>query len=103
MEDELTAQDITKIGIDDLGRLIVYPKLSGQDYAFIYRAGMEVNWDPQSKCLFTPVPREWSLAQWFAQIFRAMKSEYGECAWSCLMTRSGKNCRLMIRMRWRCI
>jgi Integron Cassette Protein Hfx_Cass5 len=78
MEDELTAQDITKIGIDDLGRLIVYPKLSaGQDYAFIYRAGMEVNWDPQSKCLFTPVPREWSLAQWFAQIFRAMKSEYG--------------------------
>jgi hypothetical protein len=36
MENELTAQDITRIEIDDLGRLIVYPKLSaGQDYAFI--------------------------------------------------------------------
>ena len=78
MEDELTAQDISKIGIDGLGRLIVYPKPSaGVDYAFIHRAGMEVNWDPQSKCIVTPVPREWSPAQWFAQIFRALKSEYG--------------------------
>jgi hypothetical protein len=78
MESELTAQDISKIGIDGLGRLTVYPKLSAdQDYAFIYRAGMEVNWDPQSKCLFTPVLREWSPARWFAQIVRAMKSEYG--------------------------
>ena len=42
MEDELTAQDISKIGIDGLGRLIVYPKPStGLDYAFIHRAGME--------------------------------------------------------------
>jgi hypothetical protein len=77
MNDELTAQGISKIGIDGLGRLVVYLKLSArQDYAFIYRAGMEVNWDQLSKCLVAPVLREWSPAQWFAQIFRAMKSEY---------------------------
>jgi hypothetical protein len=78
MDDELTAQNISKIEIDGLGRLIVYPKLfEGQDYAFIYRAAMEVNWDPKSRCLVTPVPREWSPAQWFAHLCRAMKSEYG--------------------------
>jgi Integron Cassette Protein Hfx_Cass5 len=79
MEDELTAQDISKSEIDGLGWLIIYPKLSpGQDYAFIYRARMEVNRDLQSKCVVTPVPREWSATQWCAQIFRALKSE---CVW----------------------
>jgi hypothetical protein len=47
MDGELTAQEISKIEIDGRGRLIVYPKLfAGQDYAFIYRAAMDVNWPP---------------------------------------------------------
>jgi Integron Cassette Protein Hfx_Cass5 len=78
MEEALKTLDIAKIGIDAQGRLVVYPKLpTGRDFAFIYRAAMEVNWDAESKFLFAPIPREWSQVEWFKQIFRAARGEYG--------------------------
>jgi Integron Cassette Protein Hfx_Cass5 len=71
----MKADDIALIEIDDSGRLCVSPKSAS--YPFIYRAGMEVHWDPQSKYLFSPPPIEWSYTRWLRQIREAVKGEYG--------------------------
>jgi len=66
---------IALIEIDASGRLCVSPKSAS--YPFVYRAAMEVHWDPHSKYLHSPSPREWSYARWLRQIRDAVKSEYG--------------------------
>jgi hypothetical protein len=68
-----------EVAIDTAGRLIVRPRLTEPaDFAFIYRAAMEVGWDPATRSLTTPAKREWSAARWFKQIAGALQSEYGQ-------------------------
>jgi Integron Cassette Protein Hfx_Cass5 len=71
----MEADEIALIEIDGGGRLCVSPKFAS--YPFIYRAAIEVHWDPHSKCLHSPSPREWSYARWLRQIRDAVKGEYG--------------------------
>lgn len=68
---------IDEVSVDALGRLTVRPRLSvKEDFAFIYRAGMEIGWDPESRTLFAPPRNEWSHADWFDQIRKAASGEY---------------------------
>ena len=71
----MPADQISKVEIDACGRLLVFP--SSADLAFVYRAGMEVNWDEALHALYSPNPREWSYAQWFQQLLGAAHGEYG--------------------------
>lgn len=43
----MTVDDIIAVEIDEAGRLCIQP--GGQDFDFIYRAGMEVGWDAREK------------------------------------------------------
>jgi hypothetical protein len=66
--------------LDEAGRLIVVPELaSGEDFAFVYRAAMEISWDAPMRGLASPAPRPggWKYVDWFNQICRAVASEYG--------------------------
>jgi len=69
---------ITEVRVDESGRLIVVPA-SDEDFAFIYRAAMEISWDAFNRNLVSPVPRAggWTLFDWFRQIRSAVASEYG--------------------------
>ena len=71
----MKADDIALIEIDASGRLCVSPKSAS--YPFIYRAAMEVHWDPHSKYLYSPSPREWPYTRWLRQIREAVEGEYG--------------------------
>jgi hypothetical protein len=64
---------ISEIGIDGDGRLYVVPH--SHDFPFIYREAMEVQWAPEAKRLYAPVPREWSYARWFEQIINAASAQ----------------------------
>lgn len=66
---------IDEIRIDESGRLIVKP--CKEDFRYIYRAAMEVNWNNEGKYLYSPKPKEWSYSMWFKQIHAAAKDEYG--------------------------
>jgi len=70
---------IEHVEIDSSGRLIVRPALPpDQDFAFIYRAAMEVSWNPEERSLVAPPPREWSHFDWFRHLVSAVAQEYGE-------------------------
>jgi len=71
----MTTDEIVEVRIDGDGKLLVCPKVSR--FPHIYRAGMEVGWDPDSRTLFSPKPREWSHLHWFRQIVAAAVGEYG--------------------------
>ena len=60
---------IAEIGIDQAGRLYVKP--ATKKFPYIYREAMEVNWDAAAGALYSPVPREWSLQDWYHQIVKA--------------------------------
>jgi hypothetical protein len=62
-----------KIGAD--GKLLVRPQVC--TFPHVYRAAMEVGWDPDNRTLFSPKPREWSYLRWFQQIVSAVADEYG--------------------------
>lgn len=74
LQDETVAL-IERISIDENGILKIRPK----DLIFdkIYRSAMGVQWDEKAQCLFHNPPDKWSSFQWFKQILRAVKSEYG--------------------------
>jgi hypothetical protein len=63
--------------VDESGRLIVVTA-PDEDFAFVYRAAMEISWDALNRRLASPVPRPggWNLVDWFRQIRRAVASEY---------------------------
>lgn len=71
----MSVDSISEISIDDEERLRVYPRSTTYDH--IYRSATEVRWDTQEKYLYSPKPREWSYLDWYAQIVKAVKSEYG--------------------------
>jgi hypothetical protein len=66
--------------LDDDGRLLIVPALGpDEDFALIYRAGMEIEWRPAQRALSSPRlrPGGWSYSDWFQQILRAASAEYG--------------------------
>jgi Integron Cassette Protein Hfx_Cass5 len=71
----MVIEDIVEVRIDAEGKLVVRPQVSS--FPFIYRAAMEVGWDPDNRTLFSPGPRELSYLQWFRQIVAAALDEYG--------------------------
>jgi hypothetical protein len=71
----MQTEAIMEVGIDPMDRLYVCPASTSFDH--IYRAAMEVHWDSQKRCLFSPKPREWSYVRWFEQIVAAAAGEYG--------------------------
>ena len=64
---------VSKVWIDSEGRLHLAP--SGCEFPYIYREAMEVNWDPSTRSLFSPTPREWTYAQWFKQLLAAAREQ----------------------------
>lgn len=71
----MTEDNIASVEIDRNGKLCVTP--ATKDFALIYRAAMEVGWDPIRRCLVSPQPREWTYPMWFRQIVAAAADEYG--------------------------
>ncbi len=66
---------IEKVEIREDGRLFVKP--TSQAFPYIYRAALEVGWDPAERSLFSPKPREWTYPMWFGHILAAASTEYG--------------------------
>jgi hypothetical protein len=60
---------IEAIGINERGSLWVKPATAS--FPFIYREAMEVQWDNNLGCLYSPAPREWLHLKWFQQIREA--------------------------------
>jgi hypothetical protein len=70
--------EITKIEIDESGKLLVTPIINWNDFfQFIYRAATGVRWNENSKCFVAPVPKEWSQFDWYANIVTSVRSENG--------------------------
>jgi len=68
---------ISRIEIDDSGRLLVYPAIQDPTYfQYVYRAGAEVYW-ANTGYFYSSVPREWSYSQWLEQIRFAVRGELG--------------------------
>ena len=66
---------IAEVRIDDEGRLRVRPQTV--DLPDIFRSGMEVHWDPSTRTLYTPKPREWTYPKWFHHLVHAALDECG--------------------------
>jgi hypothetical protein len=71
----MVIDEILEVRIDADGKLLVRPQV--HTFPHIYRAAMQVGWDPDNRTLFSPKPREWSYLQWFRQIVAAASDEYG--------------------------
>lgn len=71
----VTVDIISEVGISEDGGLYVRP--SSAAFEHIWRAAMEVNWDPERRRLFGPKPRTLTYCQWFTQIVTAAADEYG--------------------------
>lgn len=71
----VTEDAISEVGISDEGGLYVRP--ASATFEYIWRAAMEVHWDPQRRRLFGPKPKEWTYVDWFKQIVAAAADEYG--------------------------
>jgi Integron Cassette Protein Hfx_Cass5 len=67
---------IAEIGIDDQGRLYVSPR--AQEFPYIYREAMEVDWDHAARCLYVPpAPRAQQADPlwWFQRILAAAREQ----------------------------
>lgn len=64
---------ITKVEIDDSGRLHLKPEKS--KFTLIYRTATEVHWDNQRLTLYSPKPRDWSYLDWFRHITQVAEKE----------------------------
>lgn len=64
---------IEAVGIDESGSLWVKPATA--TFPYIYREAMEVHWDAERACLYSPKPREWPYTAWFRQIRDAAREQ----------------------------
>jgi hypothetical protein len=71
MENEI----IAKIGINKSQELFITPV--NRAFPFIYRTGIDVNWDEKEKYLFSKKPSEWKYMDLYKQILNAVTQEYG--------------------------
>jgi len=68
-------EEIKKIYINEKGCICIQPQKKSFD--MIYRGAMGIQWDDNKKCLTHEKTQKWSLVQWYKQILRATKNEYG--------------------------
>ena len=68
---------IDKVEIDSSGRLLIAPP-AGSDYTHVYRDATGVFWTRDGTNLSSPIPRDWTLLQWFECIYCSVRSEYGD-------------------------
>lgn len=69
---------ITKISIDDGGRLLVFPELGpSESFEFVYRAARGAHWDTAERALYTAAPVTSTYPERFGHIVSAIASEYG--------------------------
>lgn len=64
---------IEAVGIDEGGSLWVRPATA--TFPYIYREAMEVHWDAERACLYSPKPREWPYTAWFRHIRDAAREQ----------------------------
>lgn len=72
---------IKRIEVTESGELLVTPVENAANakelYPFIYRTATGVSWNEPKQSFASPVPREWSYFQWFANIVSSAVSELG--------------------------
>lgn len=70
---------IAAISISPSGGLVVTPVREGRgDFSYIYRAANGIGWDADTRSLITPRPEEYTYGDWFEQVCRAVRQEYGQ-------------------------
>jgi len=69
--------EVTEIWVDDETRLCVRVADKSRVLTHIYRAASGTARDDQIKAVRSPLPREWSYADWFVQITKDARSECG--------------------------
>ena len=69
MLNHIKSDAISRVEIDAEKRLRVYP--ASTEFLYIYREAMEVHWDQEGRFLYSPPPRKWTYADWFAHILKA--------------------------------
>ena len=78
MEGPMRGVEIGEIWIDPEGRLCARLGDGSLDLTHIYRASASgVVWNAQSRAVCSPVPREWSHADWFMRMVEDVWGEYG--------------------------
>ncbi len=66
---------IKEIWIDNTGNLCIRPK--SERFEYIYRSAMGVYWNSSERFLYPRIIGSWSPANWFRQILKAVRDEYG--------------------------
>ena len=69
----MQTDQIEAVGIDESGSLWVKPATA--TFPYVYREAMEVSWDVERHCFFSPKPREWPYIRWFTQIRDAARAQ----------------------------
>lgn len=69
----MISDEIIEIGIDDLERLYIKPKV--QKFTLIYRTATEVHWDAKNSFLYSPKPKDWTYLDWYKHITKVTKDE----------------------------
>jgi hypothetical protein len=78
VDNHLRQAEVKQIWIDSEGRLCVQLADESLDLSHIYRASASgVEWNEQLRAVCSPVPNEWSYADWFIQIVEDARNEYG--------------------------
>jgi len=69
----MKSDTIAEVRIDELRRLHVKPATAA--FPYMYREGIDVHWDEQSKSLHSSIPRQWTYAHWFQHIIWAAEAQ----------------------------
>ena len=68
----MNSDAIAEVRIDEQKRLHVKPVSAV--FPFVYREGVDVHWDAESRSLHSSIPREWTYAHWFQHILATAKA-----------------------------
>ncbi len=70
--------EITKVEILPSNEISVTPITNWNDFfQFIYRTATGVVWNDENQCFMSPIPREWSHFDWYANIVTSVISDMG--------------------------
>jgi hypothetical protein len=70
--------EIIKVEVLATNELSVTPVINWNDFfQFIYRTATGVVWYEKDQCFISPVPKEWSHFDWYANIVTSVISEMG--------------------------
>ena len=70
--------EISKIEILSTNELSITPATNSNEFfKFIYRAATDVIWNEKEQCFMSPIPKEWSHFDWYANIVDSVISEIG--------------------------